>query len=144
MNLFNNEEKQMQNLERMLVAIDSNDDGYVVVAKGFVMEDDIENLGSRDLEDLGIPFPEDGLPAVLAVFETRPYYSGGGYDAYNGDYHDAEPVYDGASCGASWRILTAEEWAIVVRGDLQGLLRHWDDVKSRDEVQTEQDEALDR
>lgn len=125
----------MHNLERMLVAIDNEDNGYVVAAKGFVMEDDIENLNSRFLEDMGIPLPEEGIPGVLAVFETKAYFNGGGYDAYNGDYHDLEPVYDGPTCGARWRTLTAEEWAIVVRGDIAGLLRYWDDVRSRDEIQ---------
>lgn len=126
-----------RNLERMLVAIDESGNGFVVAAKGYVMETDIQDNGLRLIDDMGIPLPEDGLPAILAVFESHPYFPPSRYDPYNGDYDGGDPVYDSEGCRPRWRTLSDTEWAMVVRGDLEGLLKSWVDVRDRHDLEQE-------
>jgi hypothetical protein len=62
---------------------------------------DLEESGLHELSDLGL----DEAPEGLSVFEGR--YTGGGYDSYNGDYHDAYLEGD-------FRELTRQEWDAII------------------------------
>lgn len=141
--LFKEKHMPPRELERMLVALGPDSEAFVVACKGFVMESDRSDNSFKLIDEMGIPLPENGIPGILVVFESYPYYTRSVYDSYNGDYDGGEPVYDDPTCKPRWRTLSDAEWRFVIRGDLDGLLASWTDVNAweEEEPSTDPEEA---
>jgi hypothetical protein len=111
--------------QRALLCFPHQGEGWLLCFKGEVIQYEYDVVGSTllDVQESDIAVGVK-ITHGLVIIDFTLRYVGGGYDAYQGDYDDPEPVFE----LKSERRPNEAETRLIVEGDWEGLRKLWSDI----------------